>query len=234
MYLKCEPGNAAADSAAHAAGAASTLMEARGQAARQAETEVNLVVKLKAAIYGMNLGDTALIAALLINATATAKNAFATRTGLQALPADMMQVLAAHPSASVLLVIEMPLVLAQAIMKLARARDPGLVELGIRCCQLGEEVVPLGDEISFTKYAQELRDIPATAAEPTASQPAMTPASVPGSRGSKSKKKKEQTDSSFKSVIDTPEIGQNKSVRRGSWSSVVSRVWTSDNGEQCR
>ena len=101
---------------------------------------------------------------------------------LQALPADVMQLLAARPSASVLLVIEMPLVLAQAIMELARARDPGLVKLGFRCCQLGEEVVPLGDETSFTKYVQELRDIPieaAARAELAPSQPVMPPASLP-------------------------------------------------------
>ena len=67
-------------------------------------------------------------------------------------------------------------------MELARARDPGLVKLGFRCCQLGEEVVPLGDETSFTKYVQELRDIPieaAARAELAPSQPVMPPASLP-------------------------------------------------------
>ena len=121
----------------------------------------------------MNVEDTALQLALLMNVTSYVQQSFATRTDLQA---SGMQLASAHPSASVLLVIKMPLVLAQAIMELARARDPGLVKLGFRCCQLGEEVVPLGDETSFTKYVQELRDIPVEAAEPAA-QPVLPPTS---------------------------------------------------------
>eukprot|EP00964_Phaeocystis_antarctica_P091976 scaffold59039_cov65-Phaeocystis_antarctica.AAC.2 len=160
---------AAAVSAAHAVGAASTVMEIAGQVARQAETEVNavnLAAMLRVAVQGMGVDDPELQLALLMNITSFVKQVNSTRTDLQALPAGAVQLLAAHASASVLLVIEMPLVLAQAIMELARGRDPGLVELGIRCCQLGEEVVPLGDENSFTKYAQELRDIPATTSDP--------------------------------------------------------------------
>ena len=151
----------AAVSAAHAVGAASTLIEVRGKAARQAETVANVTAVLRAAIQGMDVGDSTLQAAFLFNATATVRQAFAMQADIQA---SGMQLVAAYPSASVLLVIEMPLVLAQAIMELARGRDPRLVKLGFRCCQLGEEVVPLGDEISFTKYVQELRDIPAAAA----------------------------------------------------------------------
>ena len=101
---------AAADAAANAV---RPLTEAAGQAARQADVQAAIVVQLKAAIQGMNLGDSALIAALLMTATAHVKEAYAMKAELQALPADVMQLLAARPSASVLLVIEMPLVLAK-------------------------------------------------------------------------------------------------------------------------
>ena len=149
------------------------MMEARDQAARQAEQTAKLVAVLKAAVQGIDmreLGDTPdeqqlKLAGLLMEVKEYAVRADARTTQLQALKAEGFEVrlVSAHPSASVLLVIEMPLVLAQAIMELARARDPGLVKLGFRCCQLGKEVVPLGDETRFTKYVQELLDVPIAA-----------------------------------------------------------------------
>ena len=163
---------AAADAATNAV---RPLTEAAGQAARQAEQSTKLVAVLKAALQGIDmrdLGDTPdeqqlKLAGLLMELKDYTVRADATTAKLQALQAQgfELRLVSAHPSASVLLVIEMPLVLAQAIMELARARDPGLVKLGFRCCQLGDEVVPLGDETSFTKYVQELRDIPVEAAD---------------------------------------------------------------------
>ena len=70
------------------------------------------------------------------------------------------------------------------------------LEHGNRNAQLRRQSDPL-----LQQYRQQMespaidpQQVPATAAEPTASQPAKPPALDPGSRGSKSKKKKEKTD----------------------------------------
>ena len=70
------------------------------------------------------------------------------------------------------------------------------LEHGNRNAQLRRQSDPL-----LQQYRQQMespaidpQQVPATAAEPTASQPAKPPALDPGSRGSKSKKKKEKTE----------------------------------------
>ena len=213
--------SAHAQAAEGAAAAMTTALEEQATRVARAKSMKSMEVQLKAAIVGMGITDVQLHFGLIINLTEFVKKSFATRDAVA--EPDVMQILKAFPSSSVILVIAMPQSYAAAIMKLARSQSSELVGLGFRCCQLGEDIVPLGEDESFTKYVKQLRAVPwvvdhvAMAVKPPAATARGGPTSKQHSDDSKKGNRALGRIASFDSSSRMATIALSSNVHTASW-----------------